>query len=289
MTQGTTPLTVAELWIYPVKSLGGIPCKEAHVTARGFQYDRHWMLITDDGTFVTQRQIPKMAAISVELNDSALRFHAKGHDTFSLSLHTLSSDSPIDVVIHGAPAKGIKESKKISDWLTQVLGTYKGSPLSLVRFPDKHLRPVDPDENSTPIAYTEFADQYPFLVTWTASLEKLNQELQKRGKESVPMSRFRPNIVLEGCPAFEEDHFEALAFDTGASLHIAKPCARCPVTTVDQTSGIKPDKKEPLATLSTFRRQNGKVLFGQNAITTTGDATIRIGEGVQASYRRDGT
>ena len=62
-------LKITELNIYPVKSLRGISLNSAKVTDRGFQYDRRWMLIDDNGMFMTQRDFPQMAFIKLELDN----------------------------------------------------------------------------------------------------------------------------------------------------------------------------------------------------------------------------
>ena len=282
MNQQHVSLTVSDVWVYPVKSLSGLSCKEARVTMKGFAYDRNWMVITNEGTFVTQRQIPAMAAIGVSLDEQHLELHAEGYAPCRISLEPGPQGELEDVVIHGKTEKGIREAEHVSRWLTEVLGLYKGSSLALVRFPTDHKRQVDPDFLDSETAFTAFADQYPFLVISEASLDALNEQLQARGKDPVPMNRFRPNIVVTGCKAFEEDTFSLLECNNGSVLELVKPCARCPITTVDQATGVKPDPREPLATLATFRKQGKGVMFGQNAIIHTTSNTIAVGETIQA-------
>jgi len=150
-----------------------------------------------------------------------------------------------------------------------------GLEARLFTMPKTTTRPVDPDYAPRP-AKVGFADAYPLLVIGEASLAALNARLAQRGAAPVPMSRFRPNVVISGSDAFEEDTWGA--FRMGELVFDAvKPCARCSVTTVDQQTGQVPNPQEPLATLATFRNQGGKVMFGQNLVHRQ-NGTLAVGD-----------
>tara|TARA_B100001559_G_C16246231_1_gene504803 strand:- start:287 stop:721 length:435 start_codon:yes stop_codon:yes gene_type:complete len=139
--------------------------------------------------------------------------------------------------------------------------------------PDSSRRDVDPDfaKNS---ARTSFTDGFPFLLIGIASLEDLNQRLE----EPVEMRRFRPNLVISGSEAFEEDRMKRIQIGE-ISFQVAKPCGRCRVTTVDPDRG-EFSGKDPLKTLAGFRRQNGEALFGQNLIHEQ-QGRIRVGDSLK--------
>lgn len=265
-------LSVSEINIYPVKSLGGIQLDQATLTKRGFEYDRNWMVVTSGGQFVTQRQIPQMSAIKVTLTGTDLILSAYGKTDLKLNLETGSvGTEAIEVTIHGKRASGINEGREVSVWLTDVLGKYKDQDLLLVRFPVDQKRVVDPEFLGSRTEHTAFADAYPLLVTFEGSLDELNRRLEENGSRPVTMDRFRPNLVVRGSSPFSEDNFSELNIGEHVRIELVRPCTRCPITTVDQKTGNKPEPKEPLKTLSEFRKKDGGVTFGVYAIIVEGE------------------
>jgi uncharacterized protein YcbX len=77
------------------------------------------------------------------------------------------------------------------------------------------------------------------------------------------MNRFRPNLVVAGCSPYDEDTWKIIEIGS-LHLHVVKPCSRCVITTIDQSTAEA--GKEPLRTLATYRRKEEKVFFGQNAV-----------------------
>lgn len=246
-------LRLTEIWIYPVKALGGIRLRSSAVLEKGLRYDRRWMLVDENGNFMTQRTFPTLALFKVTLetdhiniifkNQSiALSFTAPGA---GLSLETSVWDDP--VIVH-------EVSKACSDWFSDKLA----QRCKLVSFPEENSRPVDPDF-AIGDEQVSLADAYPFLIVGEASLADLNGRL----KQPLPMNRFRPNLVFNGGEAFEEDTWRHFTIGRNRFVGV-KPCSRCVVPTVNQETGEK--GPEPLKTLSTYRKRNGKVYFGQNVI-----------------------
>jgi hypothetical protein len=280
-----TELQLTDVNVYPVKSLGGMSLNEATLTSRGLEFDRNWMVVDTDGEFVTQRQNPNMATIAVSIDEENLILSADGKQDLYVPLERdLTQEIPMGVLIHGEPALGLHEGREAAAWLTEVLGTYRGGELLLVRFPTNYQRVVDPETLGDRIEHTAFADQYPLLVTSKESLDELNRRLEENGSSPVSMDRFRPNLVVEGASAFAEDSFVELSIGENVRLELLKPSARCPITTIDQQTGEKPEPKEPLRTLAQFRKQNGKVLFGQNAVVASGDQEeLHVGDAVIGS------
>ena len=276
---------VVALTIYPVKSLQGISLNDAQLGVRGLAHDRNWMIVDDDGNFVTQRQIPKMATIRVALSDQSLVLSIDDVDDLKVPLQ-LETSVQRDVVVWGDQCKALDAGDEASTWLTAVLGEYKGQKLHLVRFADDTRRNVDPNYLQDEEAHTAFSDGFPFLIATEASLDALNQQLRERGSSPVGMERFRPSIVLRGIDGagqpFAEDGWRQVREQNGAyELGIRKPCQRCKITTVDQQTGQISEPAEPLRTLAAMNTQPTLkgAFFGQNAILSSGEGvTIAVGD-----------
>ncbi|HRW04537.1 MAG TPA: MOSC domain-containing protein [Caldilineaceae bacterium] len=259
--------TLAGLYIYPIKACRGYAVDRAMVTARGLQDDRLLMIVDGDGHFLTQREYPQLALLAPTLGDGLLTMRAPGMSALDLPLRTSGPACP--VVVWRDCCQAVDQGDAAATWLSDYLGTQA----RLVHQHDSFARPVDPRYRRRPEDETSFADGYPFLLISEASLADLNQRLTA----PLPMDRFRPNLVVQGCEPFAEDGWQQI--QVGAvTFDLVKPCARCQVTTVDQQRGTV--GKEPLATLATFRRTaEGKVNFGQNMVSSD-RGIIAVGEEV---------
>lgn len=279
--------TISSLHIYPVKSLQGITLSQATLTTQGLAFDRQWMLVDAEGKFVTQRQLPALARIGVSLSTDNLILKHEGLPPLSIPLSPPPAVS-CEVLVWRDTCSACEENVAASRWLTQAVGQWQGSDLRLVRFAPDFIRPVDPAYMAGDSAETAFSDGYPFLIVSEASLDALNTQLQANGADSVPMERFRPNIVLSGLDAFGENACKTLtATGSSYSLTIRKPCQRCKITTVDQHTGLIANPKEPLRTLTAmnpYPHLQG-AYFGQNATLTAGDGVqIRVGDQLQIQF-----
>jgi len=256
--------------IYPIKSLKGISLDEAKVERRGLQYDRRWMLVDMNNKFFTQREFPKMATLSVDVEPTGLRVTSDGKDLLVPFAATPSATAEVEV--WGDRCPGDFVSAEADRWFSEILDT----ECRLVYMSDESLRPVNP---TFAIAndVVSFADGYPFLIANEASLGELNSRLTER----VGIDRFRPNFVVNAAEAFAEDNWKSVSIGT-EDFHVAKPCGRCVMTTVNQQTGVK-NGVEPLKTLASFRTQNNSVLFGQNLIALREGGTIRVGDEVTVS------
>jgi len=273
--------TIKQLCIYPVKSMRGISVQAAELTPRGLKYDRNWMAVEENGTFLTQRRIPLLATIQVSMVDDKLRLTGPSGDSILIPLKT-SNLKEVKVNIWGDECRALDEGDEASEWLAAKLHQSNKKPIRLVRYHDSFRREVDHNYQKGENAHTAFADGFPFLVTSTASLEALNGQLAGSGSKPVEMNRFRPNIVLDGLPPFRENELnEFTASDNRYKLGIRKPCKRCKVTTVDQFSGEIEEPKEPLRTLTrmkTVPELNG-AYFGQNSTLVLGEGeVIKVGD-----------
>ena len=258
-------LLLTEIWIYPVKSLGGIQLLSAKVLPKGLEHDRRWMLIDANNQCMTQRVFPVMALFKLSLDSG--RFSIRYKDQVK-ELPFSYENTQITATIWKNTVVVYEVSRLHSEWFSEILGI----DCRLVSFPEENTRPVDPlfsihDEQ------VSLADGYPLLIIGQSSLDDLNRRLP----EPLPMNRFRPNLVFEGGEPNEEDNWKK--FRVGQNRFAAvKPCARCVLTTVDQETAIK--GKEPLAILSTYRKIDYNVYFGQNLLAldhleiSTGDEIV---------------
>lgn len=273
--------TVAGLYVYPVKGCAGTALASARVLERGLEHDRRWMVVTPEGRFLTQRELPALARVrpTVDAATSALRLALP--DGTDLTLPPEEQGEPLHVRVWRDEIDALAPSPEADTALTRHLGR----PVRLVRFPESARRPCSEPEFAPEGSHTAFADGYPILVTLESSLDELNAALLERGADPVPMARFRPNLVLAGPPTRAEDHAHRLCLAGGLELLLVKPCDRCTVTTVDQDTGERVGP-EPMATLKRIRRnpRTGGVVFGQNAVAVLpggGAERVTVGEGCE--------
>lgn len=246
-------IVLSELYFYPVKSLRGIKLERAPVDRRGIRFDRHWMLVDPEGRFLTQRQNPRMALVGTQLIPDGLRLTAPGMEDLEISCRE-GRGEPLEVQVWADRCQARSSGDPAADWLSRFLG----QPCRLVYLPAASTRAVDPDFAMAD-DQVGFSDGFPFLLISEASLEDLNRRLE----QPLPMKRFRPNLVVRGCEPYAEDRWRRIRIG-GVEFRVVKPCSRCAIPTIDTETAEK--GPEPLRTLSQYRRQGGKVCFGQNLI-----------------------
>jgi uncharacterized protein YcbX len=263
-------ITLSALYTYPIKSCGRLSHSEIALDARGPVWDRRWMVTDGDGKVITQRELPALALVQPRFENGNLAITAPNMPEMCIPLQREAGEI-WRVEVWDDICAAWDEGEELADWFSDYLNV----DARLVRMADDFVRPVDPDyaPPNTPVG---FADGYPILIVSEASLEELNRHIVERGKTPVPMSRFRPNVVVSGAAAFAEDSWSAVQIGD-VILDVVKPCARCVLTTVDQLTGTVPDTAEPLGTLNTFRKQNNKVMFAQNAIHRA-PGTLKVGD-----------
>ncbi len=258
-------LQISELYIYPIKSLGGIAVKQAAVTDRGFEHDRRWMLVDENNRFITQRQVPEMALLRVSIENEGLCVtHKTKNDSITIPFACCSANREA-VTIWDDNCLAEFVSEEADNWFTTMLGI----DCRLVHMPDDTRRQVD--QNYAPAgAVTSFSDGYPYLIIGQATLDDLNSRLD----QALPVNRFRPNIVFTGGEPYEEDRLAHFVINN-ISLYGVKLCGRCIIITIDQDKALK--GKEPLKTLSSYRSKNNNTYFGQNLVHK-GEGVISIGD-----------
>lgn len=264
-----SPPYVQAIYIYPIKSLGGISVDSGIVEEKGFKYDRRWMLINSDGVFVSQRKYPSLALLQVQLEEEGLSVF---HKSVPGNILLIPFDSPIEKYVEVTIWDDQVKAQLVGDDFDRWFSQYVGEEVRLVLMPENSHRKVDP-RFAVKGESVSFADGMPYLLIGQESLNDLN----KRLSNSVPMDRFRPNIVFSGGEAFSEDHWKEIKIGD-VDFKVVKPCARCVLTTVDQETGIK--GKEPLKTLASYRTVGSKVLFGQNMVSIS-SGRIQVGDRIK--------
>lgn len=266
-------MSLASIWIYPLKSARGFELQSAEITPTGLRHDRRWMLVDLNGRFLSQRELPQMARLSVKLSEHNLIFSFEGQ---SLAVPLPPYELPeIPVIVWRSMIQAQLFDSSINQWLSAVLET----SCQLVYMPDSTRRDTNPD--FAPDRQVSFADGYPYLVCNLASLRELNRRLEAKGEAPVPMDRFRPNLIVEHETAFAEDNWKQLQLGEHV-FDVVKPCERCVIVTTDQQTGKV--SKEPLKTLAGFHKLDGKVIFGQNLVCSSESGWLKVGDrlGTQA-------
>jgi uncharacterized protein YcbX len=279
----STSCRVHALHSYPVKSCAGLAPAQALLESTGLDLDRAWMVTDARGQMLTQRVLPRMALVQPTLKQSELVLRAPG--MLALHVHLERVEAATRVQVWDDLVKAFDMGALAAQWFSDFLGC----PARLVRFDPQQQRLSDPKWAGNVDAENQFSDGYPLLVANQASLDDLNARLGTRGAAAVTMQRFRPNLVLQGLQAWDEDHLHELeiATDDGpVTLRLVKPCVRCSVPNVDPLSAAT--SSEPGDTLAGFRadtRMQGGITFGMNAVVLEGvGRTLRLGQPVQASW-----
>ncbi|KAL9269546.1 Mitochondrial amidoxime reducing component 2-like protein [Drosera capensis] len=271
---GEASARVKSIFIYPIKSCRGISLSQAPISTTGFRWDRQWLIVNANGRMYTQRVVPKLALVEVELPNGAfseewvpsatsyLVIRAPGMNALKVPL-TRRGEKVDGVSVWNWSGSALDEGSEAAEWFS----TYIGKPCRLVRFDaDFVTRSTDPDYAR---GYrTMFSDQYPFLIASQGSLDAVNKML----KEPIPINRFRPNILVDGCEPFSEDLWKEININK-LTFYGVKLCARCKVPSISQETGIA--GIGPTEALKTFRsdkvllphkKPQGQVYFGQNMV-----------------------
>jgi uncharacterized protein YcbX len=276
---------IASLHLYPVKSLGGVAVDEALLIETGLQFDRAWMVVDEHGDMLTQRELPKMALVQPRFRADDLVLRAPG--MLALHVHLDAVEEPTRVRVWDDEVRAFDMGELAAQWFSDCLGRGK---LRLVRFDPEQRRLADRKWTGEREAGAAFADGFPLLVAGTASIAEFNTRLAARGGAPVGIERFRPNLVLEGLAAFEEDHIDELTFDTGEGpvrLKLVKPCVRCTIPDVDPATGERGTAVgDTLASFRADARMGGGLTFGMNAIVLEGvDRVLRAGQAGRATVK----
>ena len=247
-------MRLSSIVVYPIKSCGAVSLERARVERRGLANDRRFLIVGPDGRFVTQREEPHLTAVRVAIEGDALHVAApSGRVTVALDPDENVLGAPRTVTVWRSTLDA-PEVPALSAFFSSLLGR----SLACVAMTRAVHREINP-KFAQPGDEVSFADGYPLLVANEAS----RLDLEVRAGVPLSMARFRPNVVVEGAPAWDEDRWAHLRLG-GVLFRATKPCARCVVTTLDPDTGRA--DKEPLKTLATFRKVDGEVMFGVNLV-----------------------
>ncbi|GAC1534092.1 MAG: MOSC N-terminal beta barrel domain-containing protein [Ramlibacter sp.] len=273
---------IARLFAYPVKSCAGVELTEAVLTPTGLDLDRAWMVVDAQGQGVTQRELPRLALVRPQLRTQEVVLRASGMLALHLAIDAV--EEPVRVQVWDDEVAAYDMGDVAAQWFTDFLG----QRLRLVRFDPDHQRLSSLRWTGGLEVPNQFNDGYPVLVLGEAPLAGLNQRLVAKGHAPVGIERFRPNLVLAGGEAHDEDRVTELhvAADHAVRLQLVKPCPRCPIPNIDPATALS----EPLVgdTLQVYRqdpRLDGAVSFGMNAIVREGhDQVLRVGQAVRGPW-----
>lgn len=270
-------ISISALYIYPVKSCRGIALSQARLDAFGFEHDRRFLVVDGTGHFLTQRSVPRMSLVETELTPTELVLRARGAGEFRVPLPGgVERERRTQVVIWRDTVEAIDLGDAVANWLRDCIGqrcrlVHTGANFGRTLRREKIPAPHQLALPQVPVA---FVDAYPLLVVSEASVALLNERQEPR----LLMDRFRPNVVIKGCAAHDEDHWPMVRIN-GVEIRAGGDCARCTVTTVDQATAVH--GKEPLRALAKYRRTpEGSVIFGQNWIHA-GPGTLQVGDRVE--------
>ena len=274
---------IARLFVYPVKSCAGVEVTEVVLTETGFDLDRAWMVVDQDGVYATQRELPRMVLVRVQLKHYEVVLRAPG--MLALHLQIDAVEQPVKVRIWSDVVNAYDMGDIAAQWFSDFLGR----KLRLVRFDPDHRRLSSLQWTGGIEAPNQFNDGYPVLVVGEASLQSLNERLVAAGHGAVGIERFRPNIVLTGIEAHDEDRLDMLRVDAGEPVLLkpVKPCSRCPIPNIDPATGQSSADVGDM--LQSYRKDDvlgGAISFGMNLIVIQGvDQTLRVGQPVTAGWR----
>lgn len=273
---------IRELGFYPIKGCRGLSLRSATLAPTGLALaadgaaevgDREWVIVDENGAFLSQREYPRMALIETVLTSTHLRLKAPG--MLLLEVPLASEGDVLEVQVWNDRVAAVTQGEVADTWVSRFLGL----PARLMRFDPEARRLSNVRYTGAQPAPYKFADAFAILVTNQASLDDLNQRLAATGKAAVTMARFRPNVVLAGLPAYEEDYIKTLRIGD-VTLRAVKRCARCTVPGVDPMTGVASTVVPDV--LATYRTTSDGVMFGVNAIVIDGaGGELRTGATVE--------
>lgn len=279
--------SISDIYVYPIKSCAGLRLSTSAITPLGLASDRRWMIVDDLGRFLTQRQIPHLSWITPHLAATGVTLKAPNQDPLTLPL--AGPDAPRrQVTIWKDTLMALDMGPEASRWLDDYLQV-PGRRFHLVQFDPGGSRQCDPDWTGQPAAFHQFGDGFSLNVLSRASLDALNSRLTVRGLPPVDARRFRPNLVLDGVDAHDEDQWREMRIKTGhgvVCIELVKPCPRCAIPDIDPDTAIaQPELTDVLSQYRRFDQMDGAVCFGMNGVVrAAAGLTLQTGQSFDATY-----
>ncbi|KAK7292490.1 hypothetical protein RIF29_08271 [Crotalaria pallida] len=266
-----TDYHLKSITIYPIKSCGGFCARSWPLCNNGLKHDREWILKSLSGETLTQKKVPEMCFINtfIDLSQGMLFVESprcKGR--LQIRLETDVYDGAIeDIELYGHRYKVYSHSNETNEWFSEATG----KPCTLLRYSSCYQ---DFDKTNGTVTCRDansalnFSNEGQFLLVSEESVSDLNKRLSSDMQKGtcktvmqVDTSRFRPNLVVSGGRPYEEDGWRDIRIGNVYFRSIGG-CNRCQVINIAQIAGQVQKSKEPLATLASYRRVKGKILFG---------------------------
>ena len=292
------PLHLSGLTLYPIKSCAGMSATSWPICPTGLLFDREWAIVDQTGRALRMKVAPRMCMIHprVHLDTQELVVSGPGMEDLHIPLsHVPPPSLSCAVNVCGQPCSGLVYDQSISEWFS----TFLGIPCTLVRSsPYAEQRNASggqqPSSSTTTCPKIAFSNEAQLLLVCSASVDHLNGLIQQQsdldyefryeGQRSdaplVSVENFRPNLVIAGGVAHQEDLWTEVSVGKGLRLRVTGPCSRCAMVNIDHRDG---NKNAPvLKTLASYRRDKAQIYFGQFlAIEEAGsDGWVHVGSSV---------
>jgi hypothetical protein len=281
--------TVQALYQFPIKGGAGNRITQSVTTEVGLQYDRQWLFVDETGRFITQRQIPHLVWVQAQASHAGLILNAPNQAELYVPWVQASGHNTVSVQIWRDTVTAIDCGEAAAKWINQFLDV-PGKSFRLVQAHLSHPRLADLSGTALAPAPNLFSDGYGINILSDSSITNLNDRLVQGGHEPIDALRFRPNIVLAGLEAHEEDFIEQLTIYTSTSpvvIDMVKPCTRCAIPNIDPFTAISsPEVNDTLAAYRRLASMNGEICFAMNAVVASGaGAVIKTGDPFEAQLR----
>lgn len=274
----STGISLSSIHRYLVKSCRGQSVPSALVEPWGLAGDRRWMLVDGKGVEVTARKHPRLLLVTPSYTSDGLVLERT--DAAALRVPVPTARELVPVSIWKTPVQATLAADEAHAWFSEIVGF----PVRLVYLDDPTRRHANP-QYARETDVVSFADAFPLTLTNEASLAELNSWIPASStNDPLPMTRFRPSVVVAGALAWDEDAWRRIRIGE-ATFRAVKASARCVLTTTDPDTAAR--GKEPLATLARHRKWDGKAWFAINLVPDNPGTVIRVDDEVEVLERAD--
>ncbi len=269
-------IRISQLFIFPIKSLGPIAVERVFVDAAGFRGDRRFMLVDQQGKFITQRTRPDLTRFQLTAFDSGYLVKDQVGGAQKLLLLEPELLNELQVVLWEDHLRVREVGEGWSTWFSELMQ----EDVRLVMQVEEQPRIIAAKYQTSGSNQSSFADSLPILIASESSYDRVEEVY---GKPFDPQ-RFRANLIVAGAKAFAEDTWQEVSI-ASVRLSGAKPCARCQLVNVEPSTG-ELDKGGVLKALASFRQRDNKVYFGQQMVPIL-LGEIRVGDELHVINQKD--